>query len=119
MALHYLLVPAMASGAITVASDQTIFRVASRHKPYAMLGNAMLRDKRLSFEARRLSSVFQAIGNSPSRGLQEPRHRPRSGAANHQGTRRDGLLHSVARAHALRVMGLDNVYLHRRASTAD
>ena|SRR5215831_8332416 len=32
--------------------DQTIFRVASRHKPYAQLGNGMLRDKRLSLEAR-------------------------------------------------------------------
>src|SRR5262249_11544115 len=31
---------------------QTIFRVASRHKPYAQIGNAMLRDTRLSFAAR-------------------------------------------------------------------
>jgi hypothetical protein len=35
-----------------MAIDRTILRVASRHKPYAQLGNAMLRDKRLSFEAR-------------------------------------------------------------------
>jgi hypothetical protein len=35
-----------------MATDQTIFRVASRHKPYAQLGNGMLRDKRLSLEAR-------------------------------------------------------------------
>jgi hypothetical protein len=35
-----------------MATDRTIFRVASRHKPYAQLGNAMLRDTRLSFEAR-------------------------------------------------------------------
>jgi hypothetical protein len=35
-----------------VSTDQTIFRVASRQKPYAQLGNGMLRDKRLSFEAR-------------------------------------------------------------------
>lgn len=32
--------------------SQTIFRVASRHKPYSQLGNAMLRDSRLSIEAR-------------------------------------------------------------------
>jgi hypothetical protein len=31
---------------------QTIYRVACRHKPYAQLGNAMIRDNRLSFEAR-------------------------------------------------------------------
>jgi hypothetical protein len=42
----------IASGAISVSTDQTIFRVASRHKPYAMLGNAMLRDTRLTLEAR-------------------------------------------------------------------
>jgi hypothetical protein len=35
-----------------MATEQTIFRIASRHKPYAQLGNAMLRDKRLSLEAR-------------------------------------------------------------------
>jgi hypothetical protein len=33
-------------------SDKTIYRVASRHRPYSQLGNAMMRDKRLSFEAR-------------------------------------------------------------------
>jgi hypothetical protein len=37
-----------------MATDQTIFRVASRHKPYAILGNAMLQDKRLSIAARGL-----------------------------------------------------------------
>jgi hypothetical protein len=31
---------------------QTIFRVASRHKPYSQLGNEMLRDKRLTLEQR-------------------------------------------------------------------
>jgi len=31
---------------------KTIFRVASRHKPYSQLGNAMIRDKRLSRDAR-------------------------------------------------------------------
>lgn len=31
---------------------QTIFRVAYRHKPYSQLGNAMLRDKRLTLEQR-------------------------------------------------------------------
>lgn len=31
---------------------QTIYRVASRHKPYSQLGNAMIRDMRLSLEAR-------------------------------------------------------------------
>jgi hypothetical protein len=35
-----------------MANEQTIFRVASRHKPFAQLGNGMLRDTRLSFEAR-------------------------------------------------------------------
>jgi hypothetical protein len=35
-----------------VANDQTVFRVACRHKPYAQLGNAMLRDKSMSLEAR-------------------------------------------------------------------
>lgn len=34
--------------------QQTICRIASRHKPYSQLGNAMLRDHRLSFEARGL-----------------------------------------------------------------
>jgi hypothetical protein len=34
------------------SGDRTIFRVANRHKPYAQLGNGMLRDSRLSFEAR-------------------------------------------------------------------
>ncbi len=34
--------------------DQTVFRVARTHKPYAQLGNAMLQDKRLSIEARGL-----------------------------------------------------------------
>jgi hypothetical protein len=33
-------------------STQTIFRVASRHKPYSQLGNDMLRDKRLTLEQR-------------------------------------------------------------------
>lgn len=33
-------------------TTQTIYRVACRHKPYAQLGNAMIRDNRLSFEAR-------------------------------------------------------------------
>ena len=31
---------------------RTIFRIASRHKPFAQLGNGMLRDQRLSLEAR-------------------------------------------------------------------
>jgi hypothetical protein len=34
------------------AKAKTIYRVACRHKPYAQLGNAMIRDNRLSFEAR-------------------------------------------------------------------
>lgn len=50
VALHYLLVPPNASA--HMATHRTIFRVANRHKPYAQLGNAMLRDSRLSFEAR-------------------------------------------------------------------
>lgn len=33
-------------------STQTIFRVAHRNMPFSQIGNAMLRDKRLSFEAR-------------------------------------------------------------------
>lgn len=33
-------------------SNQTIYRVACRHKPYAQIGNAMLRDQRMSIEAR-------------------------------------------------------------------
>jgi hypothetical protein len=41
-----------ASGVVSLSTDQTIFRVASRHKPYAQLGNAMLRDKRMSLQAR-------------------------------------------------------------------
>lgn len=32
--------------------SKTIFRIASKHKPYSQIGNAMIRDKRLSFEAR-------------------------------------------------------------------
>lgn len=35
-----------------MATEQTIFRVASRHKPYSQLGNAMIRDGRLSWDAR-------------------------------------------------------------------
>lgn len=34
------------------ARGKTIYRVACRHKPYAQLGNAMIRDNRLTFEAR-------------------------------------------------------------------
>jgi hypothetical protein len=34
------------------ARTTTICRVASRHKPYSQIGNAMLRDKRLSIDAR-------------------------------------------------------------------
>lgn len=36
----------------SAAGKQTIFRSAARHKPYAQLGNTMLRDARLSFAAR-------------------------------------------------------------------
>lgn len=36
------------------AGKQTIFRSAARHKPYAQLGNTMLRDARISFAARGL-----------------------------------------------------------------
>lgn len=35
-----------------MSEAQTIFRVASRHKPYSQLGNAMIRDNNLSLEAR-------------------------------------------------------------------
>lgn len=38
--------------------SQTIFRVASRHKPYSQLGNAMIRDGRLSWEARAILSYI-------------------------------------------------------------
>jgi hypothetical protein len=37
-----------------VSTDQTVYRVARTHKPYAQLGNAMLQDKRLSIAARGL-----------------------------------------------------------------
>jgi hypothetical protein len=35
-----------------MSTTQTIFRNASRHKPYAQIGNEMLRDERLSIAAR-------------------------------------------------------------------
>ena len=38
--------------------SQTIFRVANRHKPYSQLGNAMIRDGRLSWEARAVLSFI-------------------------------------------------------------
>lgn len=41
-----------------MSSSQTIFRVASRQKPYSQLGNAMIRDGRLSWEARAVLSFI-------------------------------------------------------------
>jgi len=35
-----------------ITDARTIYRVACRHKPYSQIGNAMLRDTRLSIEAR-------------------------------------------------------------------
>jgi hypothetical protein len=46
------LTPSKAQQERAMSTAQTIFRVASRHKPYAQIGNAMLRDKRLSMVAR-------------------------------------------------------------------
>lgn len=44
--------------------DQTIFRVACRHKPYSQLGNAALRDNRLSLEERgALAMILSYPGN--------------------------------------------------------
>jgi hypothetical protein len=43
--------------------SQTIFRVANRQKPYSQLGNAMIRDGRLSWEAR---AVLAFILSFPS-----------------------------------------------------
>lgn len=39
-------------------NQQTIFRVASRQKPYSQLGNEMIRDGRLSWEARGILSFI-------------------------------------------------------------
>lgn len=43
---------------MTTRGEQTIFRVANRHKPYSQLGNAMIRDGRLSWEARAILSYI-------------------------------------------------------------
>lgn len=49
--------------------DKTIFRVASRHKPYSQLGNAMIRDNRLSFEARGVLSYILSFPSNWQFGL--------------------------------------------------
>lgn len=42
-------------------SQQTIFRVSNREKPYSQIGNAMIRDHRLSWEARGVMTFILSL----------------------------------------------------------